>query len=154
MTMFKVRRVRVSTEEEGRAIIRTELMIIVQCKVSDAHHAIYRDLNQTVATKLRIGVYVFDIRVCKYPDRTLCSLPIDIQQIKERLQINRSITNPVYVDNKEDRARNEDRPHLTKIRSGYPVEKVIGISDLPVYNPTDRTQRILSTPKPTIWSVT
>ena len=83
MTMFKVRRVRVPTEEEGRAIIRTELMIIVQCKVSDAHHAIYRDLNQTVATKLRIGVYIFDIRGCKYLDRTLCSLPIDIQQIRD-----------------------------------------------------------------------
>ena len=52
LTMFKARLVRVPTEEEGRAIIRTELMIIVQCKISDAHHAIYRDLNQTVATKL------------------------------------------------------------------------------------------------------
>ena len=57
LKMFKVRKVRVSTEEEAhQKIIRTDLMIIVQCKLSDAHHAIYSDLNQTVATKLRIGI--------------------------------------------------------------------------------------------------
>ena len=130
LTMFKARGVRVPTEEVDRVIIRTELMIIVRCKISDAHHAIYRDLNQTVATRLRIGVYIFDVRGCQYSDRTLSSLPIDVQQIRDRLQVNRSITNPIYVDNKEDRARNEDRPHRTRMRGGYPVEKVIGMADL------------------------
>ena len=38
LKLFKVRKVRVTMEEEGRAIIRTELMIIVQCKLRDAHH--------------------------------------------------------------------------------------------------------------------
>ena len=65
LTLYKVRKVRVPAEEEGRAIIRTELMIILKCKISDAHHAIYRDLNQTTETKLRIGVYTFDTRGCK-----------------------------------------------------------------------------------------
>ena len=37
-------------------------MIIVQCELSDAHNAIYRTLNQVVATKLRLGAYVFDMR--------------------------------------------------------------------------------------------
>ena len=67
LTMFKVRKVRVPAEEEGRAIFRTELMIIVKCEISDAHHAIYRDLNQTTATKLRIGVYTFDTRAASTP---------------------------------------------------------------------------------------
>ena len=57
--LFKIRKVRVPMEEEGRAIIRTQLMIVVQCELSDAHYAIYRELNQIVATKLRIGVYTF-----------------------------------------------------------------------------------------------
>ena len=48
-------------------------MIIVQCELSDAHHAIYRDLNQIVATILRLSAYVFDVRGCKYPDRTISS---------------------------------------------------------------------------------
>ena len=134
LTMFKARKVRVQAEEEGRTIFRTELMIVVKCEISDAHHAIYRDLNQITATKLRIGVYTFDTRGCKYPDRTMSSLPIDIQQIHERLQVNKSISNPIYVDNKEDQVRTENRPHLLRTKGGYPVEKVVGIADLPVYN--------------------
>ena len=46
-------------------------MIIVHSELSDAHHAIYRDLNQKIATRLRIGAYVFDMRGCKYPYRTI-----------------------------------------------------------------------------------
>ena len=146
LTLYKVRKVRVPVEEEGRAIIRTELMIILKCQISDAHHAIYRDLIQTVATELRIGVYTFDTRGCKYPDRTMCSVPVDVQQIRDRLRINTSILNPIYIDNKEDRARPENRPHLIKIKGGYPVEKIIGVADLPVYHSTTKTQQILSTP--------
>ena len=96
-------------------------MIVVKCKISDAHHAIYRDLNQITSSKLRIGVYTFDTRGCKYPDRTMSSLPIDVQQIRDRLQVNRSILNPIYIDNKEDRSRNENRTHLLRTKGGYPV---------------------------------
>ena len=71
LNMFKIRTTQVPAEEEGRSIIRTELMILVQCKLSDAHHAIYRVLNQIVATRLRLSAYVFDVRGCKYPDRKL-----------------------------------------------------------------------------------
>ena len=146
LTLFKVRKVRVQAEEEGRTIFRTELMIVVKCEISDAHHAIYRDLNQTTATKLRIGVYTFDTRGWKYQDRTMSSFLIDVQQIRDRLQVNKSILNPIYTDNKEDRARPENRPHLIRTKGGYPVERVIGIADLPVYDSLNRTQRILSTP--------
>ena len=146
LKLFKIRKVRVPTEEDGRAFIRTELMVIVQCKKSDAHHAIYRDLNQTVATKLRIGVYTFHTRGCKYPDRTLCSLSIDIQQIRDRLRIKTSIMDQVYIDVKENRSSQEDRPHINKVRGGYPVERVMGIAVLPTYNPTTKTQHSLSTP--------
>ena len=57
LTLFKARKVRVQAEEEGRTIFRTELMIVVKCEISDAHHAIYRDLNQVTSSKLRMGVY-------------------------------------------------------------------------------------------------
>ena len=146
LTLFKARKVRVQAAEKGRTIFRTELMIVVKCKISDAHHAIYRDLNQINATKLRIGVYTFDTRGCKYPDRTMSSLSIDIQQKHERLQVNKLISNPIYVDNKEDRVRAENRPHLLRTKGGYPVEKLVRIADLPVYNELNRVQRILSTP--------
>ena len=104
-------------------------MIFVKFKISDAHHAIYRDLNQTTSTRLRIGVYTLDTRGCKYPDRTMSSLPVDVQQIWDRLHVNTSISNPIYIDDKEDRV------------------KLVGIADLPAYNPTSKTQRILSTPE-------
>ena len=117
LKLFKIRKVRVPTEEQGRQIIRTEVMIIAQCELSDAHHAIYRELNQTVLTRLRIGVYTFDTRGCKNPDRTLCSLPVDIQQIRDRLRVNTAVVNPVYIDIKEHRSRQEDRPHINKKRA-------------------------------------
>ena len=85
LKLFKIGPTQVAAEEDGRSILRTELMIIAQCKLSDAHHAIYRDLNQIVATRLRFSAYVFDVRGCKYPDRTVCNLPTNVQQIRDRL---------------------------------------------------------------------
>ena len=146
LTLFKARKVRLQAEEEGRMIFRTELMIVLKCEISDAHHAIYRDLNQITSAKLRIGVYTFDTRGCKYPDRSMSSIPIDVQQIRDRLQVDRSVRDPIYIDNKEDRSRNESRPHLLRTRGGYPVAKGVGIADIPVYNELNRVQRILSTP--------
>ena len=72
---------------------------------------------------------------------------MDVQQIRDRLQVNMSILNPIYIDDKEDRVRLENRPHLLRAKGGYPVEKLVGIADLPAYNPTSKTQRILSTPE-------
>ena len=138
LTMFKARKVRVQAEEEGWTIFRTELMVIVKCEISDAHHAIYRDLNQTTATKLRIGVYTFDTRGCKYPDRTMSSLPIDVQQIHEWLKVNRSILNPIYPST-------PDRP------SGpFLEEKVRKTSTTRVAEPT---QMRLRTNRPQVSSI-
>ena len=146
MRLLKIRTTQVPAEEEGRSIIRTELIVIVQCEFSDAHHAIYRDLNQIVATRLQLGAYVLDVRGCKYPDRTICSLPINIQQIKDRLRITVSIKNPIYIDTKCDRARTEDRKHTSKkLKGGYPVERITGKTDVPTYQETHGTQYILST---------
>ena len=50
----------VKDEFKGRAIIRPEIMMLVQCELRDAHQAIYRILNQVAASRLRVGVYVFD----------------------------------------------------------------------------------------------
>ena len=149
MKLYKIRKTKVQVEEEERAVIRTEILIIVQCNLSDAYHAIYRTMNQVVATRLRVGAYVFDVRGCKYPDRTLCSLPINIQQIKDRLRVNLSIENTVYMDIKIDRVRAEDRKHLRKkVKGGYPVERIMGTADLPTYRETLGTQSILSIEPP------
>ena len=84
---------------------------------------------------------MFDVRDCKYPDRTLSSLPI-----KDRLQVNLSIKNPIYIDIKNDRTRAEDRQHLSKkLKRGYPVERITGKADVPTYQKTRATQSILST---------
>ena len=74
--LFKIRTTQVPAEEEGR--------------------------NQIVATRLRLSAYVFDVIGCKYPDRTISSLPINIQQIKDKLRLNLSIKNPVYIDIQSD----------------------------------------------------
>ena len=146
LNLFKNRPTQVAAEEEGRSIVRTELMLIIQCKLNNAHHAIYRDLNQVAATRLRIGVYVFDLRGCKYPDRTISGLPINIQQIRERLQVNLNIKNPSYIDVKCDRARVEERQHhKKKMKGGYPVERETCRADVPTYPKTRATQSVLST---------
>ena len=60
----------------------------------------------------------------------MSSLPIDVQQIRDRLQVNKSILNPIYIDKKYDRVRTEHQPHLLRTKGGYPVEKVVAIADL------------------------
>ena len=40
LNLFKIRKVKVPAEEDGRAIIRTEIMILVQCKIGDTHENI------------------------------------------------------------------------------------------------------------------
>ena len=89
---------------------------------------------------------MFDVRGCKYPDRTLCSFPINIQQIKDRLRVNVAIENPIFIDIKSDRAWAEDRQYLSKkVKGSYPVERIMGTTDLPTYRETLGTQYILST---------
>ena len=84
---------------ELERLLNEGIEFTLSSSISEAHHAIYRDFNQTVATKLRIGVYTFDTRGRKYPDRTMCSLPVDVQQIRDRLLVKTSILNPIYIDN-------------------------------------------------------
>ena len=63
------------------------------------------------------------------PNRTVSNLPINIQQILDRLQVNTSFKNPIYVDIKSDRARAEDRQHHSKrLKGGYPVERITGVN--------------------------
>ena len=133
LQLFKIRRVPVRAEVKDRMVIRTEVMMLVQCQLFTAHQAIYRPLNQTAATRLRIGVYVFDRDGCQYPYRTMCSEPIDTRLFANNARVNKSIANPVFIDIKEDRARIEDRPHVSKIQGGYPVASLIGTTDIPRY---------------------
>ena len=76
ISLFKIRKVKVQAEEEGRSIIIIEVMIQIRFQLSATHHAIYRTLNQEDAIKLRKGVYVFDVNESKYHDRTFCSLTL------------------------------------------------------------------------------
>ena len=133
LNLFKIRRVQVRAEVEGRSVIRTEVMMIVQCQLITAHQAIYRTLNQTAATRLRIGVYVFDQDGCQYPDRTMKHEPIDTRLFANNSRVNKLILNPMFIDVKKDRARAEDRPHISKIQGGYPVSRLPDTTDIPRY---------------------
>ena len=53
LNLFKIRRVPVKAMVDGNMITSIEVMIILQCEFCDAHQAIYRTLNQTVATTNR-----------------------------------------------------------------------------------------------------
>ena len=91
LNLFKIRRVRVNAIVDGNMIIRMDVMIILQCAFCDAYQAIYRKLNQTVATRLRIGVYVFDHDGCQYPVRTMCGEAIDTRLFANNANLNNSI---------------------------------------------------------------
>ena len=140
LNLFKIRKVLVRTEFKGRKIIRPEVMLIAQCQLATAHQAIYRTLNQTVATRLRIGVYVFDHDGCQYPDRTMCHVPIDTRLFANNSRVNKLVLDPIFVDIKEDRARIEERQHVSKIEGGYPVARLVGTTDIPRYREIPSTQ--------------
>ena len=108
-------------------------MMIVQCQLVAAHQAIYRMLNQIAATRLRIGVYVFDQDGCQYPDRTMNYEPIDTRLFVYNSRVNKLIWNPVFIDVKEGRARAEERQHVSKIKGRYPVSRRVGTTDIPWY---------------------
>ena len=133
LNLFKIRRVLVRTEVKGRKVIRPEVMKIAQCQLVTAHQAIYRMLNQTAATRLRIGVYVFDHDGCQYPDRTMCYEPIDSRLFANDSSVNKLILDPVFIDVKEDRARAEERQQVSKIEGGYPVARLVGTTDILSY---------------------
>ena len=130
LNLFKIRRVLVNAKVKGESITRIEIMILVQCEFCDAHQAIYRTLNQTVATRLQVGVYVFDHDGCQYPDRIMCGEAIDTRLFANNSRVNNSVLNPIFVDVKEDRARREDRSHISKVQGGYPVARILGTTDI------------------------
>ena len=142
LNLFKIRRVPVNAMVDGNMIIRMEVMIILQCEFCDAHQAIYRILNQTVATRLRIGVYVFDHDGCQYPDRTMCGEAIDTRLFANNAIVNKSILNPIFIDVKKDRARRESRNHLSKVQEGYPVARILGTTDIPRYREMQKPSKL------------
>ena len=52
------------------------------------------------------------------------------------------ILKPIVIDEKEDRARTEDRPHVSKVQGGYPVARLGATTDIPRY------REIIPPPKP------
>ena len=69
---------------------------------------------------------------------------LNVQHIRSRLRINSSIENPVYIDVKEDRVREEKRRHVSKVKGGYHVGRLMGTTDLPSYRRTAKTRSTLS----------
>ena len=133
---------------DGNMIVRMEVMIILHCAFCDAHQAIYRTLNQTVATRLRIGVYVFDNDGCQYPDRTMCGEAIDTRLFANNARVNKSIMHPIFIDEKKDRARKESRNHLSKVQGGYPVARILGTTDIPRYQELQKSSKPSSRDEP------
>ena len=129
--LIKIKKVRVAAEEEGRKIIRTELVIILRCDLIEAHNAIYRLLNQKGAARLRLSVYAFDVRGCIHPDHTTRSFLLDKTMMRQRFPHNRRIQNPVMKDVKLYRARISSRRHRSNVTGGYPTENLIGELDNP-----------------------
>ena len=50
-----------------------------------------------------------------------------------KLKVNKSVRNPIYIDVKEDRARNKGRRHVSRVQGGYLVARLVGTADLPIY---------------------
>ena len=151
LNLFKIRRTSVKTQDEGQTTAKTEIMILVQCEFNDAHQAIYRTLNQTVATRLRVGVYVFDHDGCQYPDGTMWGEPIDTRLFANNARVNKHVVNPVFIDIKGDRARIEGRAHLSKVQAGYQVARLIGTTDIPRYReifPTAKSSKLSTRDEP------
>ena len=148
LNLLKIRKVPVNAMVDGNMIVRMKVMIILQCAFCDAHQAIYRTLNQTVATRLRIGVYVFDNDGCQYPDRTMCGEAIDTRLFANNARVNKSIMHPIFIDEKKDRARKESRNHLSKVQGGYPVARILGTTDIPRYRELQKPPKLSTRDEP------
>ena len=63
----------------------------------------------------------------------MCYEPIDTRLFANNSRVNKLILNPVFIDIKEDRARAEERQHVSKIQGGYPVSRLVGTTEIPSY---------------------
>ena len=148
LNLFKIRRLPVNAMVDGNLIMRMKVLILVQCAFCDAHQAIYRTIKQTVATRLRIGVYVFDNDGCQYADRTMWGEAIDTRLFANNAHVNKLIRQPIFIDKKKDIARKESRNHLSKVQGGYPVARILGTTDIPRYRELQKPPKLSTRDEP------
>ena len=97
--------------------------MILNCKVRAANYSIYHDLKNRVERRLRLIAYIFDEEGCVYPDKTAKKTPLNVAVLREIFKPNLAITNPVLIDNKEERKREETRHNKKpKYKGGFPKE--------------------------------
>ena len=109
-------------------------MMILNCKVRAAIYSIYHDLNNRVERRLRLSAYIYDEEGCVYPDKSAKKTPLDIKKLRSMFILNPNILNPVLIDNKEERKREETRLHKKpRYKGGFPKEIKMGQILMPPY---------------------
>ena len=83
---------------------------------------------------MRLSSYIFDEEGCVYPDKTARKTPLDANKLRATFKPNPTITNPILIDNKEERKREETRPHKKpRYKGGFPKEIKMGQVLMPPY---------------------
>ena len=102
-------------------------MMILRSKAKPANYSIDHELNNRVEHRLRLSAYIFDEEGCVYQDKTASKTPLDVTKMRALFRPNPMIKNTKYVDNKEERKREETRQHMkVKYRGGYHKEIKMG----------------------------
>ena len=106
-----MKEVEFETDEKGVQVRHIELMMILNCKERVANYSVYHELNNRVERRIRLSANIFDEEGCVYPDKTARKTPLDANKLRTMFKPNPAITNPVLIDNKEERKREETRLH-------------------------------------------
>ena len=132
--LLKVKEVEFETEERGGLVRHKELMIILNCKVKAANFSIYHDLNNKVERRLWLIAYIFDEEGYVYPDKTAKKIPLNVAALRVMFRPNPAIKNPILVDHKGERKREETRLHKKpRYKGGFPKEIKMGQVLMPPY---------------------
>ena len=132
--LLKVKEVEFETEERGVQVQHKELIMILNCKERVANYSIYHELNNRVERRLRLSSYIFDEKGCVYPDKTARKTPLDANKLRAMFKPNPTFTNPILIDNKEERKREETRIHKKpRYKGGFPKEIEMGQILMPPY---------------------
>ena len=112
-----------------------ELIMILNCKERAANYSVYHELNDRVERRLRMSAYFFDKGRCVYPDKSAKKTPLDTNRLRSTFIPNPIILNPIRVDPKEERKREETRLHKKpRYKGGFPKEIKMGQILMPPYS--------------------
>ena len=111
-----------------------ELIMILNCRERAANYSVYHELNNRVERRLRLSAYIFDEEGCVYPDKSAKKTPLDTNRLRAMFIPNAIIRNPILVDHKEERKREETRLHKKpRYKDGFPKEIKMGQILMPPY---------------------